>query len=567
MFRPMALTAIFALAGSMILSMTLMPVLASYFLPRKIEERTPLFMRIAHAIHNPILDFSMHHKTAVIAIAVALLVFAFGFIAPNLGSEFVPTLSEGALTVNIIRLADTPIERSVEENTRIEKAILAAFPNEVNHIWSRIGTAEIATDPMGVELTDMYMSLKPRLQWTKAKTQGELTELLQKEIRPFLGPRFAFSQPIKLRLDEMISGVRSDLGIKLFGDDIKTLQTKAGEIEKVLKAIPGNADVSVEPLTGLPLLQIKVKQDELARHGIPGSEIMELVEALGGTQVSEVVQGQFRFPLVIRLPEKYRGTLSASDDAKRLLEELPIVTAKGERLPLSRLASVDVIEDSPSTITREWGQRRITITCNVRGRDLGSFVQEAEKKLRADVAMPSPRYHLELGGQYEHLISAQNRLMIVVPVALAMICGLLYVTYGKLIDMARSGGRHPCAVGSRYAILDLGRDWVHRDVRGGGARRYDFGLLYPPTQGKRNGARTGRARGRGDALAPGLDDDAGGEPRVGADGLQHGHGRRGATPAGYCCDRRCSELDGDVVVRGSSALLGVSIAHRSQRAE
>jgi cobalt-zinc-cadmium resistance protein CzcA len=153
--------------------------------------------------------------------------------------------------------------------------------------------------------------------------------------------------------------------------------------------------------------------------------------------VSEVVQGQFRFPLVIRLPEKYRGTLEASEDTKQLLEDLPIVTAKGERLPLSRLASVEVVEDSPSTITREWGQRRITVTCNVRGRDLGSFVQEAERKLRSDVTMPSPRYHLELGGQYEHLISARNRLMIVVPVALILICGLLYLTYGNLVDMAR----------------------------------------------------------------------------------------------------------------------------------
>ncbi|MBI2806785.1 MAG: efflux RND transporter permease subunit [Planctomycetes bacterium] len=453
MFRPMALTVICALAGSMIFSMTLMPVLASYFLPEKIEEREPLFMRIAHAIHYPILQFSMKHKTAVIVVAVMILIIAFGFIAPNLGSEFVPTLSEGAMTINIVRLADTPIERSIEENTKLEKIILDAFPDEVNHVWSRIGTAEIATDPMGVELTDMFISLKTRDKWKKAKTQDELTEQIQKEIRSYVGPRFAFSQPIKLRLDEMISGVRADLAVKLFGDDIKTLQKTATEIEKVLKSIDGNADVAVEPLTGLPILQIKVKQDELARHGVPAKTVLDLVESLGSMRLSEVVEGQFRFPLVIRLPEQYRGTVSGAGDAKKLIEELPVVTAKGERLPLVRLASVEVLQDTPSTITREWGQRRITVTCNVRGRDLGSFVKEAEKKLHDSVSMPSPRYHMELGGQWEHLISARNRLLIVVPVALLLICGLLYLTYGNFIDMIRVFTGVPFgAVGGIFAL-------------------------------------------------------------------------------------------------------------------
>lgn len=453
MFRPMALTVICALAGSMIMSMTLMPVLASLLLPSKIEEREPLFMRIAHAIHFPILKFSMEHKAAVIAVAVVLLVVAFGFIAPNLGSEFIPTLSEGAATINIVRLADTPLERSIEENTHLENIILKAFPDEVNHVWSRIGTAEIATDPMGVELTDMFLSFKTRDKWKKAKTQTELTDLIQKEIRPFLGPRFSFSQPIKLRMDEMVSGVRADLGVKLFGDDIKTLQSKAGEIEKVLKTIDGNADVSVEPLTGLPILQVKIKQDEIARNGVPAKAVLDLVESLGSMRLSEIVEGQFRFPLVIRLPEKYRGTVKDGEDAKKLIEELPVITAKGERLPLSRLASVEVIEDSPSTITREWGQRRITITCNVRGRDLGSFVQEAQRKLREQVTMPSARYHLEFGGQYEHLISAQNRLMLVVPIAMLLICGLLYLTYGNFVDMIRVFTGVPFgAVGGIFAL-------------------------------------------------------------------------------------------------------------------
>jgi cobalt-zinc-cadmium resistance protein CzcA len=453
LFRPMALTVICALAGSMIFSMTLMPVLASLLLPKKIAEREPLFMRIAHAIHNPILDFSMKHKTAVIAIAVAVLALAFGFIAPNLGSEFVPTLSEGAIEINIVRLADTPIERSVEENTHLEKMVLSAFPNEVNHIWSRIGTAEIATDPMGVELTDMFMSLKSRDRWKKAKTQAELRDLIQKEIRPFLGPRFAFTQPIQGRLDEMESGTKAEVAVKLFGDDIKTLQAKAGEIEKVLNSIEGKADVSVEPLTGLPLLQVKIKQDEIARHGVPAKAVLDLVESLGSMRLSEIVEGQFRFPLVIRLPEKYRGTVQTDGDAKTLIEEIPVITAKGERLPLSRLASVQVLKDTPSTITREWGRRRITVTCNVRGRDLGSFVAEAQRKLHGTITMPSPRYHMELGGQWEHYLSARNRFFVVIPITLLLIAILLYITYGNFVDMLRVGVGVPFGcVGGIFAL-------------------------------------------------------------------------------------------------------------------
>jgi cobalt-zinc-cadmium resistance protein CzcA len=455
LFRPMALTVICALAGSMILSMTLMPVLASYFLPKKIEEREPLFMRIAHAIHYPILRFSMEHKAAVIGFALIVLIVAFGFIAPRLGTEFIPTLSEGAMTLNVVRLADTPIERSIEENTHIERTLLKAFPDEIRHIWSRIGVAEIATDPMGVELTDIFISLKPRHEWKKARTQDELRNKIHDEVRPFIGPRFSFSQPIKLRIDEMGTGVRADLAVKLFGDDISTLEKTAQEMEKVIKSVEGAIDVNVEPLSGLPVLQIKVKQDEIARHGIPGSEIMELVEALGGTRIGEIVEGQYRFPLVVRLPERYRGTIETLTDAKSLIEELPIVTPKGERLPLARLAEVTVLEDSPSTITREWGQRRVAVSANVDRdkRDLGGFVAEVEQKLKEQVSMPDARYYFTMGGQFEHLISARQRLMIVVPVAALLICMLLYLTYGNFVDMIRVFTGVPFgAVGGIFAL-------------------------------------------------------------------------------------------------------------------
>src|SRR5262249_7244626 len=198
-----ALTVIFALFGSLVLSMTLMPVLASLLLPQRLTEREPLVMRMAHAIHTPILNFAMRFQGTVLAVAAAVLVVAFGILAPSLGTEFVPTLSEGAIEISLVRQADTPIERSIAENTRLEQAILKAFPDEIQHVWCRIGSAEIATDPMGVELTDFFISLKPRRHWQKATAQDGLVELMERELRPFLGTKFAFSQPIKERLDEM----------------------------------------------------------------------------------------------------------------------------------------------------------------------------------------------------------------------------------------------------------------------------------------------------------------------------------------------------------------------------
>jgi cobalt-zinc-cadmium resistance protein CzcA len=221
LFRPMALTVIFALAGSMILSMTLMPVLASILLPRQIPEREPWLMRLAHRIHNPILRICMDHRTAVVIFAACVLVFAFVMVAPNLGTEFVPKLSEGSLAVSVVRLAGTDLEESLQVNGKMEQLVLENFPDEVRHVWSRIGTAEVATDPMGIELTDMFITLYPRHRWKRATTQEELVVLLERLLRQIPGQRVAFSQPIELRMNEMISGVRSDLGVKLFGDDFE----------------------------------------------------------------------------------------------------------------------------------------------------------------------------------------------------------------------------------------------------------------------------------------------------------------------------------------------------------
>ncbi len=429
LFRPMALTVIFALAGSMVLSMTLMPVLASFMLPRRMTEKEPWLMRVAHAIHNPILKICMDHRFAVVTFAACVLIFAFGMIAPNLGYDFIPRLSEGSMTVNVVRLAGTDLGESNHMNSVMERIILDKFPDEVRHVWSRVGTAEVATDPMGIELTDMYVTLHPRSQWTRAKTQEELLGLIEKEVRLIPGQKVAFSQPIELRMNEMVSGVRADLGIKLFGDDFGILVAKAAEIEAVIKSIDGNKDVSVEQVTGQPVLQVQIKQDEIARYGIAAQTVLDLIQSVGSLEVGQVVEGQLRFPLVVRLPDRLRSSPEA-------LGTIQVATPTGERIPLSRLADIAMVE-GPSTITREWGQRRITITTNIRGRDMGTFVAEAQQKVGEKVKLPPGRYFLEWGGQFENYERARNRLLIVIPVAIAMIFTLLFFTYHNVIDSLR----------------------------------------------------------------------------------------------------------------------------------
>lgn len=429
LFRPMALTVIFALAGSMVLSLTLMPVLASYVLPKRLEEREPFLIRWTKRLYRPVLHFTMHHKLAVIGFALCLLVVAFGMIAPNLGSEFVPKLSEGAIAINVVRLAGTDLDESIRYNTRMERAILGEFPDEVEHVWSRIGSAEVATDPMGVELTDVFITLKPRGEWTRAETQDELTVLIQESLREMPGQRIAMTQPIEMRLNEMISGVRSDVAVKLFGDDFDVLVDKADEIQQVLRSIDGNADVAVEQITGQPVLQIQIKQDEIARYGVSAKQVLDLVESLGSYELGDVFEGQLRFPLVVRLPEDIRASPAA-------IGAIQVSTSSGQRIPLSRLAEIRLVE-GPSTITREWGYRRINVSSNIRGRDMGSFVAEAQRRIEEEVQLPAGRYHVEWGGQFENLISARRRLMIVVPIALVLIFSLLYMTYNNVIDAIR----------------------------------------------------------------------------------------------------------------------------------
>jgi cobalt-zinc-cadmium resistance protein CzcA len=426
LFRPMALTVIFALVGSLVLSLTVMPVLASLLLPRKVHDKEPWLVRAAVGLYRPVLHAALRHRLAVILGAVACVAAA-GLMARGLGSEFVPRLSEGALVVDIVRLPGTALEESLRYNTQMERALRAAFPDEVEHVWSRCGTAEVATDPMGPEETDMFITLKPRDRWRRAATQDELVEQIQRLFADLPGQRLAFTQPIEQRVNEMISGVRGDVAVKLFGDDFEVLRDTAAKLQQALESVEGHADVNTEQLTGQPMLEVRVKQDEIARHGIPARSVLDLVQALGGTPVGEVLEGQLRFPLAVWLPDRLRASPEA-------VGRIPVTAPSGERLPLGRLAEVRVRE-GPGRIMRESGQRRIVVQCNVRGRDLGGFVAEAQRRVAERVPLPPGRYRLEWGGQFENFERARLRLAIVVPLALGLIFVLLYVTYGRLRDV------------------------------------------------------------------------------------------------------------------------------------
>jgi len=426
LFRPMALTVIFALFGSMVMSLTLMPVLASLGLGRKTAEQEPFLVRWLKEKYHPVLDFALRRRNVVIGIALTCLVGA-GVLAPRLGSEFVPQLKEGAIVINTIRLAGVSLDESVRYGTQIERTLMTKFPDEIERIWTRTGSAEIATDPMGVELSDVFITLKSRGKWKRARTQDDLVAAMEKELDALPGMKMVFTQPIEMRVNEMIAGVRGDLGVKVFGDDFETLKGKAREIEKILKEIPGAADVSIEQVTGQSIIQVEVDREATARYGIPAREVLDAVEALGGKEAGTLQEGDRRFPIAIRIADRYRVDPES-------LGRILITAAGGERIPLARLAKVRTGE-GPSTINREWAKRRVVVQANVRGRDVGSFVAVAQKEIERAVKLPTG-YFVRFGGQFENLQRAQRRLMVVVPIALALIFTLLYFTYGRAFDAA-----------------------------------------------------------------------------------------------------------------------------------
>ena len=425
LFKPMALTMIFALAGSLILSLTLTPVLASLFLPQQVKEQEPWLVRATHRLYAPVLALAMRFRAFTLLGALAILMAAV-ILALRMGGEFLPKLGEGAIVGTTVRLAGVSVEEAVAYNDRIEKLLLAEFPNELANIWTRLGSAEIATDPMGIELSDFFLALKPREQWQKARTQTELVEKMRELFTKFPGLTVAFSQPIEMRLNELIAGIRSDIGIKIYGDDLEQLRLLSDEVQKVLGAIKGVGEVTGEQLTGQLILQVRMDPQAIARYGVPTRNVMNVVEAVGTRKVGEVREGQRRFPLVVRLPDRQRTDPDA-------LANTLIQTATGSVLPLNQVAQV-VETEGPATINREWGRRRITVQCNVRGRDVGSFVAEAQKKIAAQVKLPEG-YSIEWGGQFENMERANAKLRFVVPMALGLIFIMLYFSLKSLRDV------------------------------------------------------------------------------------------------------------------------------------
>lgn len=427
LFRPMAWTVVFALLGSMLLSLTLMPVLASLVLRRGAHEGEPSLVTWLKRGYQPLLRGALRRGWLVLVPVVVLLGVSV-VAATRMGAEFIPRLHEGAVVINTIRLAGVSVDESARYGTQLERLLLQAFPDEIDHAWTRTGTAEVATDPMGVELSDVFVTLKPSEQWKRAATQAALVEQMQQELSAMPGMRMVFTQPIEMRVNEMVAGIRSDVGFKLFGDDLEVLRDKARLIEVVLKKIDGARDVVVEQVTGQPMLRIEVDRAALGRHGIPAREVLDVVEAIGTHPVGLLQEGERRFPITVRLDERYRVD-------SQTVGSVLVTASNGMRVPLASVTRIAQIE-GPSTIQREWGKRRLVVQVNVRGRDVDSFLKEATAAIDREVPLPAG-YYLRTGGQHEQYERARRRLQIVVPVALGLILALLYFTYGRVVDALR----------------------------------------------------------------------------------------------------------------------------------
>ncbi len=447
MFKPMAWTFIFALAGSLLVAVCLSPVLSYYFLPKRPKLTERWVERGLKKLYGGLLERVLRHRKSFLA-AVAVLVAAAAMAGIRLGGEFLPRLSEGSLVMSVVRLAGVSIDESVVSNTGMEKLLLDQFPDEIRHVWSRLGSAEVATDPMGTELTDIFITLNPRNQWRKADSQEALAARIQEKLGGLPGIRVALSQPIELRVNEMLSGIRTDVGIKIYGDDFDTLVSLGEQVEHLLGGVRGAADISVEQITGQPVLQVAVDREALARNGVDAAEVLDMVSAVGTPRVGDVYEGERSFPLVVRLPDQFRRNPAA-------LGDILIPAENGALLPMKHMADLRRV-DRPSTINREWGKRLIKVQVNVRDRDIASFVKEARDRISTDIALPEG-YLIDWGGQFENLERSQQRLMLIVPLTLAAIFFLLFFSLGRLRDVLIIYTGIPlAAVGGIFALYFRG---------------------------------------------------------------------------------------------------------------
>jgi cobalt-zinc-cadmium resistance protein CzcA len=406
----------------MILSLTYVPAAMTFVLRGQVSEAESPIIRYAKRLYRTMLDFVLSNRRKSAAAALALVVLS-AAVFPFLGSEFIPRLDEGALAIQVQQLPSVSLNQSIRTTTEVER-VLKEFP-EVTKVVSKTGRAEVATDPMSVDFSDLYIGLKPPWEWTSAHSKEELVEKMSDALENRVpNAAFSFSQPIELRVSELIAGVRSDVAIKLFGDDLDMLKRKADEIARAVSRVNGAEDVKAEAVSGLPQLQIKPDRAAISRYGINVEDVNDLVESIvAGKLAGQVYEGEQRFNMVVRL----------TDVASRNLEtirNLLVPAPNGQRVPLSQVADIRLVS-GPAQISREDARRRISIELNVRGRDIGSFVEEAQAAIEDQVKLP-PGYYVTWGGQFENLQRATSRLLIVVPLAMFLIFVLLFTTFGSV---------------------------------------------------------------------------------------------------------------------------------------
>jgi cobalt-zinc-cadmium resistance protein CzcA len=440
LFKPMALTVLFALCGSLILSLTFMPAVATLMLPRNIKEGNVWFIERIKRLYEPVLNRALAHPLITAAIALALFGISIP-IARGLGGDFMPRLAEGDLLIEAYRLPTATLEDSYAMTAGIEKELLS-FP-EVRTVFCKTGRPEIANDMMGVNETDIWIMLKPRNEWPERKAIGDLSEEMAKRLESkFVGVVFEQTQPIEMRVNELVAGVKADVAVFIYGDDLNVLNQKAKEIEAVLRGIRGSADVKSSFQANLSTLRIEPNREALARYGIDAARVMDVVSALGGRDVGQMFdpQGRARFPIRVRIPEAWRASPSR-------LEQLPVAQSGGKPIPLAQLADVSY-EETPDLVEHEAGHRRAYVATMVRGRDVGSFVAEAQRAIRNSVNLPS-RYEIRWGGTFQNLQSASLRLSLITPIVLVVIFLLLHTTFGSMrlaaliflaVPIAASGG-------------------------------------------------------------------------------------------------------------------------------
>ena len=444
MFRPMAFTVVFALIGALLLTLLLVPALCSLLLSGDTREGHNPVMRFLIALYRPLLNSALKRQTTVAAGALILVALA-GVLFTRLGSEFIPQLDEGSLDLHPTRLRTVDAAETVKFLIAMEKKVKDT--PEVITVFSRAGTAEVANDPMAMSTGDSFVMFKPREQWRTGMTKAKLIDEIQDRLKDVPGQAYSLSQPIQDRFDELTSGVKADIGIKVFGEDLDTLKRKADEIADALRKLPGAKDVSVEQVENIPVLEIRIDRQAIARVGVNVSDIQEWVDTtLGGRSLGQVIEGDKRFEVTVRLSENLRNDVES-------IKALPIATPGGGSVPLSSLAAF-VTVPAPAQISREHGRRRVVVQCNVRGQDLGSFVEAARASLQRSVKL-SEGYYLEWGGQFENLQRAKTRLTLVVPIALGLIFVLLFSTFGSVRQALLIFTGVPLAVTGGVAALWL----------------------------------------------------------------------------------------------------------------